>query len=47
MFTQQNEEDFFINHINNDSLVLEYQEALNYLALVEQVGAMTKFKLRK
>jgi hypothetical protein len=24
MFTQQNEEDFLINHITNDSLVLEY-----------------------
>ena len=24
MFTQQNEEDFFMNQINKDSLVLEY-----------------------
>lgn len=44
MFTQQNEEDFFMNHINGDSLVLEYGSGVSTKEIAKKCKFITSIE---
>ena len=44
MFTQKTEEDFFMNHINNDSLVLEYGSGISTNEIAKKCKFITSIE---